>query len=133
MKAKPEQIFNAATKIIAAYISSNREHDKFCFKDRDDMVNYAVELATKIAEAIPDRMPRKKHDTSKLFENFPWKPKGVTRREMEDWLRENSGYSSNRAMQTIINNALTEGVTHKNLKTGKYHQGPDDSADDSAA
>ena len=42
-------------------------------------------------------------------------------------------FSSNRAMQTIINNALAEGVTHKDLKTGKYHQGPDGSADDSAA
>ena len=52
MKAKPEHIFNAATKIVAAYISSYRDDD--CFKDKDDMVNYAVELATKIAEAVPD-------------------------------------------------------------------------------
>ena len=52
---------------------------------------------------------------------------------MEKWLKEYSGYTSNRAMQTIINNALAEGVTHKDLKTGKYHQGPDGSADDSAA
>ena len=131
MKAKSEHIFNAATKIIAAYISSCTAGE--CFKDKDDMVNYAVELAMKIAEAVPDRLAKKKYDTSKLFVNFPWKPKGVTRREMEDWLRENTRYSSNRAMQTIINNALAEGVTHKDLKTGKYHQGPDGSSDGSAA
>jgi hypothetical protein len=131
MKAKSEHIFNAATKIIAAYISSCTAGE--CFKDKDDMVNYAVELAMKIAEVVPDRLAKKKYDTSKLFVNFHWKPKGVTRREMEDWLRENTKYSSNRAMQTIINNALAEGVTHKDLKTGKYHQGPDGSSDDSAA
>ena len=131
MKAKSEHIFNAATKIIAAYISSCTAGE--CFKDKDDMVNYSVELAMKIAEAVPDRLAKKKYDTSKLFANFPWKPKGVTRREIEDWLRENTKYSSNRAMQTIINNALAEGVTHKDLKTGKYHQGPDGSSDDSAA
>ena len=131
MKAKSEQIFNAATKIVAAYISSYRDDD--CFKDKDEMVNYAVELAMKIAEVVPDRLAKKKYDTSKLFVNFPWKPKGVTRREIEDWLRENTKYSSNRAMQTIINNALAEGVTHKDLKTGKYHQGPDGSSDGSAA
>lgn len=131
MKAKSEHIFNAATKIIVAYISSCTDGE--CFKDKDDMVNYAVELAMKIAEAVPDRLAKKKYDTSKLFVNFPWKPKGVTRREMEDWLRENTKYSSNRAMQTIINNALAEGVTHKDLKTGKYHQGPDGSSDGSAA
>ena len=131
MKAKSEHIFNAATKIIAAYISSCTAGE--CFKDKDDMVNYAVELAMKIAEVVPDRLAKKKYETSKLFVNFPWKSKGVTRREIEDWLRENTKYSSNRAMQTIINNALAEGVTHKDLKTGKYHQGPDGSADDSAA
>ena len=131
MKAKPEHIFNAAIQIVAAYISSNRKNDEFSGKDH--MVNYAVELATKIAEAVPDKLAKKKYDTSKLFVNFPWNPKGVTRREIEDWLRENTKYSSNRAMQTIINNALAEGVTHKDLKTGKYHQGPDGSVDDSAA
>ena len=131
MKAKSEHIFNAATKIIAAYISSCTAGE--CFKDKDDMVNFAVDLAMKIAEVVPDRLAKKKYDTSKLFVNFPWKPKGVTRREIEDWLRENTKYSSNRAMQTIINNALAEGVTHKDLKTGKYHQGPDGSSDGSAA
>ena len=99
----------------------------------DEMINHAVELAMKIAEVVPDRLAKKKYDTSKLFVNFPWKPRGVTRREIEDWLRENTKYSSNRAMQTIINNALAEGVTHKDLKTGKYHQGPDGSSDGSAA
>ena len=131
MKAKSEHIFNAATQIVAAYLSSDREHDTF--SGDEHMVNYAVELAMKIAEAVPDRLAKKKYDTSKLFVNFPWKPKGVTRREIEDWLRENTKYSSNRAMQTIINNALAEGVTHKDLKTGKYHQGPDGSSDGSAA
>lgn len=125
MKAKPEQIFNAAITLMAAYLTDeNIELDSF----HDTRINCFIELAKRTAELIPDGTPRKRHDTSKLFVDFPWKKEGVTRTEMEKWLKEHSGYTSNRAMQTIINNALAEGVTHKDLKTGKYHQGPDGSA-----
>ena len=76
---------------------------------------------------IPDDKPKQKHDTAKLFEGFPWKDGGVTRTDMEAWLKENSGYTSNRAMQTIINNALAEGIIHKDIRLGKYFPGPDSS------
>ena len=125
MKAKSEHIFNAATKIIAAYISSCTAGE--CFKDKDDMVNYSVELAMKIAEVVPDRLAKKKYDTSKLFVNFPWNNNGVMRCELEKWLKLHSGYTSNRAMQTIINNALAEGIIHKDIRLGKYFPGPDSS------
>ena len=52
MKATSAQIFSAATHIVAAYISENR--DRYDFASNDDMVCCAVKLATKIAEAVPD-------------------------------------------------------------------------------
>lgn len=125
MKTKPEQIFNAAITLMAAYLTDeNTDLDSF----HDTRINRFIELAKRTAELIPDGTPRKRHDTSKLFVDFTWKKEGVTRSYMEKWLKEHSGYTSNRAMQTIINNALAEGVTHKDLKTGKYHPGPDGSA-----
>lgn len=86
-----------------------------------------IDLAKRTAALIPDIKPKKWYDTSKLFEGFPWKDGGVTRTEMEAWLKENSGYTSNRSMQTIINNAIAEGVTHKDIHLGKYLPGPDNS------
>lgn len=124
MKAKPEQIFNAAITLMAAYLTDeNIELDSF----HDTRINCFIELAKRTAELIPDGTPRKRHDTSKLFVDFPWKKEGVTRTEMEKWLKEHSGYTSNRAMQTIINNALADGIIHKDMKVGRYFPGRDNS------
>ncbi|MGX8694842.1 MAG: hypothetical protein ACSW8D_00525 [Prevotella sp.] len=46
---------------------------------------------------------------------------------MEKWLKEHSGYTSNRAMQTIINNALADGIIHKDMKVDRYFPGRDNS------
>lgn len=62
-------------------------------------------------------------DASKLFEKFQWPSKGARRCEIEAWLKSTTKYSSNRAMQTIINTALQQGVIKKNLNTRKYHPG----------
>ena len=125
MKAKPEQIFNAAITLMAAYLTDDSMTlDHF----KDERIKEFIDVAKRTADMIPDGTPHKRHDTSKLFVDFPWKKEGVTRSYMEKWLKDHSGYTSNRAMQTIINNALAEGVTHKDLKTGKYHPGPDGSA-----
>jgi hypothetical protein len=62
-------------------------------------------------------------DSSLLFENYPWPSKGARRCEIEAWLRATTKYSSNRAMQTIINTAVEQGVIKKNLNTRKYHPG----------
>ena len=67
-------------------------------------------------------------DTSLLFEGYEWPKGGAKRKDVEFWLKATSGYTSNRSMQTIINNAIAQGVIHKDLKTGKYHPGRDNSA-----
>jgi len=124
MKATSEQMLMAASTILAGILA----HD--CHGNISDVEYYAdisVKAAKKMANMIPDDKPQRKHDTSKLFDGFPWKDGGVTRTEMETWLKENSGYTSNRSMQTIINNAIAEGVTHKDIHLGKYLPGPDNS------
>lgn len=109
--------------MIAASMADGTNFDYF----NDERIQHFIELAKRTADMIPDDKPQRKHDTSKLFEGFPWKDGGVTRTEMEAWLKENSGYTSNRSMQTIINNAIAEGVTHKDIHLGKYLPGPDSS------
>lgn len=125
MKATSEQILMAASTILAGILA----HD--CHGDISNVNYYAdisVKAAKKMADVIPDDKPKQsKYNTGNLFKNFPWKDGGVTRTEMETWLKMHSGYTSNRAMQTIINNAIAEGVTHKDIHLGKYMPGPDNS------
>ena len=109
--------------MIAASMADGTNFDYF----NVERIQHFIELSKRTADMIPDDKPQRKHDTSKLFEGFPWKDRGVTRTEMEAWLKENSGYTSNRSMQTIINNAIAEGVTHKDIHLGKYLPGPDNS------
>ena len=123
MKATADQLYNAAITILAARLA----HPQWTGSVFDSDIQKCIDLAKRTAALIPDVKPKKWYDTSKLFEGFPWKDGGVTRTEMEAWLKENSGYTSNRSMQTIINNAIAEGVTHKDIHLGKYLPGPDNS------
>ena len=121
MKLTAEQLFNAAIALLGAQLTNHP------WSGRDSDIQECIDLAKHTADMIPDDKPQRKHDTAKLFEGFPWKDGGVSRTEMEEWLKAHSGYTSNRAMQTIINNALAEGVTHKDIHLGKYLPGPDNS------
>lgn len=123
MKATAEQLFNATIALIAARFANSRWQSNMS----DSEIQGYIDIAKRTADMIPDNKPQRKHDTAKLFEGFPWKDGGVTRTEMEAWLKMHSGYTSNRSMQTIINNALAEGVTHKDIHLGKYLPGPDNS------
>jgi hypothetical protein len=124
MKLTAEQLFNATISMIAASMADGTTFDYF----NVERIQHFVELAKRTADMIPDDKPKQsKYNTGNLFKNFPWKDGGVTRTEMETWLKMHSGYTSNRAMQTIINNAIAEGVTHKDIHLGKYLPGPDNS------
>ena len=124
MKATAEQLYNAAITILAARLA----HPQWTGTVFDSDIQECIDLAKRTADMIPDDKPKQsKYNTGNIFKNFPWKDGGVTRTEMETWLKMHSGYTSNRAMQTIINNALAEGVTHKDIQLGKYLPGPDDS------
>ena len=124
MKATADQLYKATITLMAAYLT-DESIDLESFSDT--RLQRFIDIAKRTADMIPDDKPKQKHDTAKLFEGFPWKDGGVTRTEMEAWLKENSGYTSNRSMQTIINNAIAEGVTHKDIHLGKYLPGPDNS------
>lgn len=124
MKLTAEQLYKATITLMAAYLT-DESIDLESFSNT--RLQRFIDIAKRTSDMIPDDKPQRKHDTSKLFEGFPWKEGGVTRTEMEAWLKENSGYTSNRSMQTIINNAIAEGVTHKDIHLGKYLPGPDNS------
>ena len=93
----------------------------------DSRIKDFIDIAKRTADLIPDDKSKPKYNTADLFVGFHWNNKGVMRCEIEDWLRLHSGYTSNRAMQTIINNALAEGIIHKDIRLGKYFPGPDSS------
>ena len=118
MKAKADQIYKAAITLMAGF-----GLDSFS----DKRIKEFIDIAKRTADLIPDDKPKPKYNTSDLFIGFPWNNKGAMRCEIENWLRLHSGYTSNRAMQTIINNALAEGVIHKDIRLGKYFPGPDSS------
>ena len=122
MKLTSEQLFNATIKLLSGKLANMRTYDTV----RDDVINDCIEIAKRTAALIPETK-KTSHNTGNLFKNFPWKDGGVRRCDMEKWLKEHSGYTSNRAMQTIINNALADGIIHKDIKVGRYFPGRDNS------
>ena len=125
MKPTADQLYKATITLMAAYLT-DESIDLESFGDT--RLQRFIDIAKRTADMIPDDKPKQsKYNTGNLFINFPWNNKGVMRCEIENWLRLHSGYTSNRAMQTIINNALAEGIIHKDMKVGKYFPGPDSS------
>ena len=124
MKAKADQIYKAAITLMASYLTDKYVGLEFF---SDTQIKCFIDIAKRTADLIPDDKPKPKHNTGNLFVNFPWNNNGVMRCELEKWLKLHSGYTSNRAMQTIINNALAEGIIHKDIRLGKYFPGPDSS------
>ena len=125
MKPTADQLYKATITLMAAYLT-DESIDLESFSDT--RLQRFIDIAKRTADMIPDDKPKQsKYNTGNLFKNFPWKDGGVTRTEMETWLKMHSGYTSNRAMQTIINNAIAEGVTHKDIHLGKYLPGSDNS------
>ena len=122
MKLTAEQLFNATIKLLSGKLANMRTYDTV----KDDVINDCIEIAKRTAALIPETK-NTSHNTGSLFKNFPWKDGGVRRCDMEKWLKEHSGYTSNRAMQTIINNALADGIIHKDMKVGRYFPGRDNS------
>ena len=122
MKLTSEQLFNATIKLLSGKLANMRTYDTV----KDDVINDCIEIAIRTAALIPETK-KTSHNTGNLFENFPWKDGGVRRCDMEKWLKEYSGYTSNRAMQTIINNALADGIIYKDMKVGRYFPGRDNS------
>ncbi len=122
MKLTSEQLFNATIKLLSGKLANMRTYDTV----KDDVINDCIEIAKRTAALIPETK-KTSHNTGNLFKNFPWKDGGVRRCDMEKWLKEHSGYTSNRAMQTIINNALADGIIHKDMKVGRYFPGRDNS------
>jgi hypothetical protein len=122
MKLTYEQLFNATIKLLSGKLANMRTYDTV----KDDVINDCIEIAKRTAALIPETK-KTLHNTGNLFKNFPWKDGGVRRCDMEKWLKEHSGYTSNRAMQTIINNALADGIIHKDMKVGRYFPGRDNS------
>ena len=97
----------------------------------DYLINYAKTLANDIEKVEPfDEKPEKKEPAApkktrehiKWFREFPWPKDGARRIHIDAYLRAVSGYTSNRAMQTIINNALEEELIIKD-KDGYYFPG----------
>ena len=117
-------VIHAINKHTLLYISDGDMIK--CFKEIAKFADELDKIAPfdKIEKSISGNPnPAKDRNTRKLFDGFLWKKEGVTRSEIETYLKANSGYTSNRAMQTIINNALAEGVMHKDLVTRKYLPG----------
>lgn len=84
------------------------------------------ERIEKIADRIENIAPfdkEKNSNSAEIFDGYKWPKEGATRSEIEAWLKETTGKTSNRSMQSIINNALEDGVIHKDLGTHKYHPG----------
>ena len=103
------------------------------YDDFTKVIQEIIELADEVEKVAPfdvkNPKPTSKEqsrglDTILLFEDFWWKDEGATRSEIEKYIKAKTGYTSNRSMQTIINNAISKGAIHKDEQTHKYFRGP---------
>lgn len=61
-------------------------------------------------------------DKNKDFlKEYPWPEKGARYSELSRWLKENSGYTSNRVTDMIIKQAILNGTVTKRLNTRRYY------------
>ena len=61
-------------------------------------------------------------DTNKnYFEDYPWPKKGARYCELITWLKEHSGYTSNRCTDMILRLAQQRGIITKRLNTRRYY------------
>ena len=116
MKLTSEQLFNATIKLLSGKLANMRTYDTV----KDDVINDCIEIAIRTAALIPETK-KTSHNTGNLFENFPWKDGGVRRCDMEKWLKEYSGYTSNRVTDMIIKQAILNGTVTKRLNTRRYY------------
>ncbi len=91
----------------------------------EDLVKDAMTLTQLTDKMMPfDKNPiTSKIDLAHLFDEFDWGKTGAPRKNVEEYIKEKTHFTSNRAMQTIINEALSKGIIKKNIKTRKYQPG----------
>ena len=59
--------------------------------------------------------------TKDYLKDYPWTEKGAMYSELSRWLKENSGYTSNRVTDMIIKQAILNGTVTKRLNTRRYY------------
>ena len=68
----------------------------------------------------------KKHHTNMdlskdYLKDYPWPEKGARYSELAAWLKEHSGYTSNRCIDKILHQAQIDGKVIKRLNTRRYY------------
>lgn len=59
--------------------------------------------------------------TKDYLKDYPWTDKGARYSELSRWLKENSGYTSNRVTDRIIKQSIINGTLTKRLNTRRYY------------
>lgn len=120
MKATSNQILNTVTRIAVAMIN------KYVGHLEDDVIAFrAARITEMIITYIPDDDPKSKALNKEIkaenpLVNYPWSDKGASYIEMESWLKENSGFTSNRKAQKFIHEALDKNIIRKDESTKRY-------------
>ena len=60
-------------------------------------------------------------DKKNCLLDYPWTKQGARYGELIAWLKENSGYTSNRCTDRILKDALLSGLITKRLNTRRYY------------
>lgn len=55
------------------------------------------------------------------LKDYPWPEKGARYSELVAWLKEHSGYTSNRCVDKILHQAQIDGKVIKRLNTRRYY------------
>lgn len=121
MKLTSKEIFNAAITLMSSeriykFTDSNLNPD-------DMVIKRVISIVKRTAELIEDDDEEKRYDLNLIFKDFKCDQEGAKRTEIESYLKEKTGYTSNRVMQKLIDLALENGIIKKNLTTRKYHPG----------
>ena len=88
-------------------------------------VNLDIPSAVQQAKEMTDKLEKEilKHfsDDKDYFKDFNWPKDGATRTELDKWITESTGYTSNRKHEEIINNSLANKIIMKRLNTKRYY------------
>lgn len=121
MKVTAIEIFRAAVTLMSGrsldYLEDVNDKPKDC------IIQSYINIAKRTAELIDDGQTETHFDLVSIFKDFKWDQEGAKRTEIESYLKEKTGYTSNRVMQRLIDLALENGIIKKNLTTRKYHPG----------
>lgn len=90
-------------------------------KDENMDISEALKKAKDLTDRMEREILRQTTEEKDYFKDFKWPEGGATRSELDKWITESTGYTSNRKHEQIINISLAHEIIKKRLNTKRYY------------